>query len=237
MKIPITIPIAVAATLTFPRGEEPTRGNEEISILEKTLAQKDAMAKQISALKDRQAKGEKISVPSGRLQEPAVVTGEDLQKARQEISSLQQEFEQIQAQLEEMGQQIELTPPPAKVEDLVQTNEGVKTDPFRLGQSLFRIGKYQEAMKALSRTENDPEASLLAAACLEKMGKPEEAVVAYKKITELYPDTPAAKQAVRVQGFIERRVKLGVNSDYEKIVADLQKNSATPETPKAEEKK
>ena len=83
-------------------------------------------------------------------------------------------------------------------------------------------GKYEEAWSKLSN-QKDPWSALLAATCLERMGRYEDASGAYKKVVEIYPKTPAADQAAKIQVFVEKRSQLGKVSDYDNSIAALTK--------------
>jgi len=83
-------------------------------------------------------------------------------------------------------------------------------DRKRLGRACWRGGRYQEGVLALESLAGDPQADYWRARCLEKLGRPTEAVALYRAVIELAPETPEGRSAREDCEFLEWAIARGL---------------------------
>ena len=218
MKLPMPLPLAVAVALLVPRPKPPEGGREESPALPDGLVQADAKVKQLRSLQARWKAGEPISLQDLRFETEAPPSSDALQKIREEVTTLQQEYESLSPEPEPQPAPEPQAARPSEEEPL--PHPLVRPDAMRLGNALFRLGRYQDALQNLQGRE-DAWSAFLAACCLERMDRADEAKEAYKKLAEKYPESAAARHAAKAQGFAEVRSRLGKPSDFDQYISEL----------------
>lgn len=220
MKPFATLPVAVVAVFLFPRIKQELEPRGELSQLEKSVARQQAAKKDLEKLRARVRSGEKVSLETLFPKSEGPKSESTLLNLRQDVVALQEEFEEMNRNAFAAPEAEEEASSEPKAPEIPKANPLVKPDRARLGGALFRAGKFEEALAALEN-EKDPWSGFLTASCKERLGRAEEAVADYEKISEAFPQSAAGKQAKAVSEYLKKRNKLGKTADYDAQLAEM----------------
>lgn len=220
MKGVVSFPFAIVAALMFPRVKQEVLPPGETESLERALKKRQSSKKELEKLLERVRSGEKVSLETLFPASENPAGQATLTVLRQEVVTLQEEYENLSRTLLVIPEETQSANQADKKPEEPKPHPLIAPDRTRLGRALFRSGKFEDALAVLQKEET-PWSSFLAASCQEKLGRTDEAVAAFEKVVEKFPQSAAGKQAKAISEYLRRRAKLGRTAELDAILAQM----------------
>ncbi len=227
MKIVQKVVIVFSAVFLLPQWEEEEDPIDKLVRMKQQYIGYETKIAQLGAMK-KMVDGALPKVTQFLIQSPVQIlaTPEEIQKLRQEVTSLQEEYEKRREEaegfliVEDVPVNEEREEKTEEKVSVVRAHPLIEPDLARLGSAFYSMGKYKEAYEMYTG-DSAPWSQIMAAKCLTKLERINDAIAALQKILDSNPDPATAENAGRILEFLKSRSKLGSKSEIELLLAEI----------------